>query len=55
MNTTIVQPASQQQRPKPIGRVLARTLAENLSQPSGFVPHMTQTIYIGGLRDTDIG
>jgi len=55
MNTTIVQPASQPQRPKPIGRVLARTLAEDLSQPLGNFPRMTQTIGLGGFRHTDLG
>jgi hypothetical protein len=53
MNTTIVQPASQQQPPKPIGRVLARTLAEDLSQPLGIFPYKTQTVGLGGYRDTD--
>ena len=47
------QPASQQ--PKSSGRVLARTLAETLLPPLGNFPPMTQSIGLGGFRDTDLG
>lgn len=54
MDTTVAQPAPKQQ-PRPAGRVLARVLAEDLSQPLGNFPRMTQTIGLGGFRDTDLG
>jgi hypothetical protein len=52
MDTTVAQPAPQQQ-PKPAGRVLARTLAEDLSQALDNWPIKTQTVGLGGFRDTD--
>jgi hypothetical protein len=54
MDTTIAQPALKQ-HPRPAGRVLARILAEDLSQPSGIWPPKTQTVGLGGFRDTDLG
>jgi len=54
MDTTIAQPAPQQ-HPRPTGRVLARTLAEDLIQPPDNFPRMTQTYGLGGFRDTDLG
>lgn len=54
MDTTIAQPAPQQ-HPRPAGRVLARILAEDLSPALDNFPRMTQTIGLGGFRDTDLG
>ncbi len=46
------QPASQQQT-KSSGRVLARTLAETLLEPTSNFPPKTQTVGLGGFRDSD--
>ena len=54
MDATIVQPAPLK-HPQPAGRVLARTLAEDLRQIVNNTPRMTQTYGIGGFRDTDLG
>jgi hypothetical protein len=51
MNTTIAQAAPKQ---KPAGRVLARTLAEDMSQPVGIFPQQTITYGIPNIHDTDL-
>lgn len=57
MEATIVSPTPQQhpKSAKPAGRVLARTLAEDLRQELDNFPKMTQTYGLGGFSDTDLG